>query len=286
MTIFPHFFTKLSLIILLLGSLTDNAYGQTSPPELKSLKGDGPTAQVMILGVFHFHNPNADYVKFEGINVLAPERQQEILQIVDQLAAYEPTRIALEKPIGQGDYADTLRAHYQRYRQGDFELTSNETHQLGFRLAHRFDHPTLYPVDYRKGMDISAVMQYAAEHDPELATWFQRAMEEMGPAMDRMQQENTIGATLRWMNEPEMLNLAQVPYMKMAEVGAGDTYIGAEVVADWYDRNLRIFSNLVKVAEPGERVLLIIGQGHAPILRDLVRMHPQLELVEPLQYLK
>jgi hypothetical protein len=68
-------------------------------------------------------------------------------------------------------------------------------------------------------------------------------------------------------------------------VGAGDGYIGARVVADWYERNLHIFANLAAVAQPGERVLLIIGGGHAPILRDLVRVHPDMRLVEALDYL-
>jgi hypothetical protein len=72
----------------------------------------------------------------------------------------------------------------------------------------------------------------------------------------------------------------------MATVGAGDSYIGARAVAQWYDRNLRIFANLATIAHPGDRIVLIIGQGHTPILRELVRSHPGMRLVEPLEYLR
>ena len=73
--------------------------------------------------------------------------------------------------------------------------------------------------------------------------------------------------------------------MEMAAVGAGDGYIGARVVGQWYERNLRIFANLATLAKPGDRILLIIGQGHAPILRELVRSHTAMRLVEALPYL-
>ncbi len=73
----------------------------------------------------------------------------------------------------------------------------------------------------------------------------------------------------------------------MATVGADQAgYIGARVVGQWYDRNLRIFANLAAIAQPGDRILLIIGMGHTPILRELVRSHPGMQLVEPLAYLR
>jgi hypothetical protein len=100
-----------------------------------------------------------------------------------------------------------------------------------------------------------------------------------------MQAERPIGETLRFFNDPSHVDPTHEPYVVQATVGAGDGYIGARVVADWYERNLHIFANLAAVAQPGERVLLIIGGGHVPILRDLVRVHPDMELVEAVDYL-
>jgi hypothetical protein len=44
-------------------------------------------------------------------------------------------------------------------------------------------------------------------------------------------------------------------------------------------------TNLAAVAEPGERVILIIGMGHTPIVRHLVETHPGMKLVEAVDYL-
>jgi hypothetical protein len=41
----------------------------------------------------------------------------------------------------------------------------------------------------------------------------------------------------------------------------GDVYGGADMVADWYKRNLRIFANLTRISEPGDRVFIIYGRA-------------------------
>lgn len=236
----------------------------------------------MILGVFHFANPNADYAKFQGTDVLTPQRQHEIEAVVNQLAGFRPTRIALERDPSE---ADSINADYRRYVAGTFPLTRNEIHQLGFRLAAQLHLPQVYPVDFPSGMRIDSVMGYAQAHDTAFVLRFQSTVAEVVQLLDRMQREETIGANLRFLNEPATILRAHQPYADMATVGARDSYIGARVVGQWYDRNLRIFANLAAIAQPGDRLLLIIGMGHTPILRELVRSHPGMQLVEPLTYL-
>ncbi|HEY0136604.1 MAG TPA: DUF5694 domain-containing protein [Nannocystis sp.] len=265
--------------LALLGAAVNPALAAQETPQRQR-------AQVMILGTFHFHNPNSDAAQFKGIDVMSEARQSEIVGVVADLARFQPTRIALEVRIGQGDHAQRLQDEYARYRAGELTLSSNETHQLGFRLASQFGHSAVYPVDYRLGLDIGELMTYATANDPAFATWFQDYIADATRQIDAMQGAETINRNLRWMNEPETLALAQTNYARMASVGANDTYIGARVAAQWYQRNLHIFGNLARIATPGERVLLIVGQGHAPILRQLVRDHPDMELVEPNDYLR
>jgi len=58
------------------------------------------------------------------------------------------------------------------------------------------------------------------------------------------------------------------------------------VVGGWYQRNLYIFSNLVRLVDsPEERVLLLIGAGHAKLLRDYIAGSPNLRLVDAGEYL-
>src|SRR5690349_10090191 len=117
--------------------------GVTVPVPAQSAASTAPaTAQVLVLGVFHFATPNADFAKFQGIDVLTPTRQREIEAVVATLARFAPTRIAVERPVTE---ADSLNGDYSQYLAGRFELTRNEVHQLGFRLAKRFHQPRVYP---------------------------------------------------------------------------------------------------------------------------------------------
>lgn len=40
---------------------------------------------------------------------------------------------------------------------------------------------------------------------------------------------------------------------------------------EWYARNLRIFTNLHRIVDPTDRVLVIFGAGHKEILDDLIK---------------
>ena len=53
----------------------------------------------------------------------------------------------------------------------------------------------------------------------------------------------------------------------------------------WHKRNIRIFANLARIAEPGDRIIVIFGSGHSPLLRYFVESHAQMKLVEPNDYL-
>ena len=52
---------------------------------------------IMILGSGHLANPGMhDAFNFKTDDVLAPKRQREIEQLVEQLKAFKPTKIAIE----------------------------------------------------------------------------------------------------------------------------------------------------------------------------------------------
>ena len=64
-------------------------------------------------------------------------------------------------------------------------------------------------------------------------------------------------------------------------------YQGADLLTNWYKRNIRIFTNLNRIIEsPTDRVLLIIGSGHSKILRDFAIDSPKTCLVDANIYLK
>ncbi len=281
-------------LLSIITAILISAFGVFSQTEAEIKKqttftkpADAP--QVMILGTFHFHNPGADYAKFETADIMSEKKQKEIVDVVERLANFKPTKIAIEWTT---DRTEETNKKYTEFLAGQFSITtgdakiiSNEVYQLGFRLAKTAGHKQIYLVDFPGGMNISAVLAYAEKNDPEYAKKVQKEIGEITGFMNQIQKNKSILEILQIMNKADSLNIAQSLYVEMATVGAGDNYIGADVVTDWYKRNLKIFANIEHIAEPNDRILLIIGQGHKPILQQLIKESPKMKIVDVMDYL-
>jgi len=238
--------------------------------------------QVMVLGVYHFANPGRDVVKTEVADVLSPAKQAEIGRVVESLERFRPTKIMVEQTPSEAGQLDSL---YRAYRSKRHELTRNEIQQLGFRIAGALGHERLFPVDHPGDFPFDALMAYAQQHDTGFVRFVGEELARVGAEANRLQREHTIGGILRAMNEPAKLAEGHGIYLRFAPIGAGDGYVGADLVAKWYERNIRIFANVRRLTAPGDRVLIIFGAGHAPILRELIVADPELTPVDPLAFL-
>lgn len=242
----------------------------------------GPEAEVLVLGTFHFANPGLDVVNMEVPDVLSPDKQAEIEAVAEALAALRPTRVLVERLPERGPWLDSL---YAEYRAGRHALARDETQQIGFRLAARFDLDRVHPIDHSGDFPFEAVLEYAQAHDPAFVEHLMAELGRVEEVGNRQQREWSIGRILRESNDPLKLEQDHGLYVRFAGVGAGDGYAGANLLAKWYERNIRIFANIQDVVEPGDRVLLVIGAGHAPILRELIRYDAGMVLVEAVDYL-
>jgi len=90
---------------------------------------------------------------------------------------------------------------------------------------------------------------------------------------------------LRETNTAAELDEALRPYLAHIAPIVGDGYPGADVVANWYRRNLHIYANLVRESGPRERLLVVFGQGHIPVLRHFIEASGEFEVNEVADYL-
>lgn len=244
--------------------------------------GDTATLRVMVLGTYHFANPGQDVINTEADDVLAPDRQAQIRAVVDSLVRFRPTKVAVEWPYENAARFDSI---YRAYRDGRHALTRNERQQLGMRLAGRMDHEHIYAIDSDGEFPFREVMAYAEAHQPGFVEYFERLRDRLETRSDSMQANATVGEILRARNTPSDVAFTYEPYMRMTEVGGDSVYVGVRPVAAYYERNLKIFANLLRIAEPGDRIIVIFGSGHSPFLRQFVDGHPRMELIEPLDFL-
>jgi len=245
--------------------------------QFASLGGKTAGAQVLVVGSYHMSNPRLDAVNVTADDVLAPKRQREIEQLARKLAAFRPTRVAVEIPYGRDSVSNSL---YQRYLAGTHALDRTEMQQLGFRVAKAAGLPRIHGVDYDLDVNLATVMVWAVTHgQPELATAAQSLSARLLAEADSMMKHATVTEIITALNSPRA-DSAQGIYLAALRVGADTSYPGATAAARWYERNLKIASNILRVIEsPTDRVLVIIGAAHGPILRELMERVPGVRLV-------
>lgn len=242
-----------------------------------------PPARVLVLGSFHFTGGGEDLINAEVDDFLSDRRQAEIAAVLDRLEAFAPTRILVELTP---DAEATFNARYAAWRAGEATLGVNERDQLGMRLAARLGHDRLYAVDYQNGMDFARMLSAAeAAGQTDLLADFAAATDHVRDVMaGRSAPERRVLDRLRASNTAQTRELHDL-YLILAQMGSAQEPAGADEMTAWWGRNLQIFANIARQAEPGERLLVIYGSGHKYLLDQFVEGAPNLEWVDALDYL-
>ncbi len=239
---------------------------------------DAPVS-VMVIGTFHWSNPNRDLHDTTVDDVLAPRRQAEIAALADGLSRFHPTQIMVEWP------ADVVTQRYADYVKGALKPSHNEVVQLGFRLA-KANNAEVHGIDVDGDFPFDTVDTFARAHG-------QAALMAEADAMivDEVAKEQaaiddgTMSSALRWINDPARADRGNGFYRLLLKVGSGTEQPGADLFVAWTKRNALICANLIQLARPGDRIVVIFGSGHETMLRQCVREIPGFRLVEANDYL-
>ena len=245
---------------------------------------DRPT--LLIVGAPHFGNPGLDTVNVRVPDVMSAERQAEVEAVVERLAAFRPTRVAVEWPAEEQARLDQ---RYADYRAGRFALTSNERDQIGLRLAARLGLERVDAVDWsgdapgaQSDYDYPA---YAEAHGRGEAwrSWVARFQVE-ADAEARLMACTPVSSWVRRLNTPEYRLANHRSYFYVGQIGDPvGANPGAAWVGTWYARNLRILNNLrALVRGPNERILVLYGAGHGHLLDQLARESGEFDVPDTL----
>ncbi len=253
---------------------------------------DEEPIKVMFLGTTHLDNPGRDAINPEVPDVLTAQKQKELQEVRDALAEFNPNKVALEVQMKHQSAFDSL---YQEFRKGqidtfatgDFVSKRSEQYQIGFKLAKRLDHDHVYAVDHYIPMNMGKVMEFAKKHEPEFLEYFERYKTgQHFKKVDSLLQNGSLLELYQYINTEQSVKKFHEPYVRSLSLADDSSFVGADVTADYHRRNLRIFANLMKITEPGDRIFIMFGAGHSPFIRPLLKDSPRIEFVDPMDYLK
>jgi len=246
----------------------------------------------MVLGVPHLDNPGRDVNNARIDPVTTPEKQAELARIAGDLARFQPTAIAIESVAR--DPSTMVDQRFADYSPDWLLSRPDERIQIGYRLAALAGVDRVYAVDEKDREGEPSYFPYG-----EMMAWTEangragelQAMHEEVRAfladLEQRQRTETLGALLAGINAPGVALSTNnaVMYYGFLRFGAGEDFPGAELNGRWYTRNAIIFSKLMQVARPGDRIVVMFGAGHAYWLRHFVSTTPGYVLVEPTEYL-
>lgn len=275
--------TRLAAFALLILPIACTGLPDSAPPP--AVKAD--TAQVMVLGSWHMSNPGADIVNMEADDVLAPARQAELEDLVRRLAAFQPTVIMVETVSKRPDMLD---AGYIAFTPDDLKTDRNEITQIAYRLAHELSIERVYGIDVREGeidfFPFGNVQAFEAAKGIDLTGPMIADVQAKAAQFAEAQKTHTISQLLVLENDPAQLEaMHNAFYYGLFELADAETQPGAALNYGWYARNALTFGKLAATTEPGDRVLVLYGSGHAYWLRHFAENTPGFSLVEPASYL-
>ncbi len=256
-------------LLLVATSASAQTKGQPDSPPAKK-------AQVLVLGTFHMANPGKDMFNLQVDDVLAPKRQTEIAELIATLKKFHPTKIAVEAPVGSAK----VKQQYEDYLAGKYSLTGNEIDQIGYRLAKELGHKQVYGINIQGDFPFDAIAEFAKKNGKEQSL---NDLLSQGPKeiekMSSILKQGTVSDLLSHLNQDEQVKKDHNLYMDLAQFAGNGEYPGPDLLAAWYQRNIRIYSNLHGlVASPEDRVLVIYGSGHLFWLQRDVLDSSDLEL--------
>lgn len=241
-------------------------------------------AKVLVVGTFHFEYPNLDEIKTakeDQVDVLKEPKLSELEELITYIEKYKPTKIAIE---AFPSFKATERL--KKYKKGEYRDRRDERFSLGMRIATDLQLDTLYAVD------ASNLISDLQKHDSAY-------VKNMYKYYDVVKEDTYYSYFKNWMKEDTKLekNTNLLKYFKYAnsseyhKYGYGiyltgdfkaENYGASDVLASWwYSRNLRMFANIKDIDYTKEdRILVIVGNGHAAVLRQLFECSPEFEFVE------
>lgn len=245
--------------------------------------------QIMVVGTYHFAGATSDLINIDTDSVLSAKRQNELENIAEAFIQFDPTHIVVERVTNGPDYIDT---NYAEYGSAMLAKTENERVQLGYRIAARAglsivhgidEQPTEGEPDYFPFDRLMAHAEKTGQAD-ELKSMLAATQQAVETTMSQ-NADASMAAQLLAFNMTPLSTLNASFYYNLSKYDVAEDQPGAELQAYWFMRNAKIFSKIVDVTAPGDRVIVIYGAGHKYWLENLVDGTTGYIRVDPAPYL-
>ena len=243
--------------------------------------------QILLIGTFHFENPGLDAAKVNTFNVMTDKSQKELENITNKIKKFGPDKVFVEWDYEKQGKYDEL---YCSNTDSLLKNNKSEMVQLALRSAKKLGHQKLYGIDYKRfsfpGDSLMKGMKEANQFD--LIKKSEELTANMQKSINQKNGKYSLTELLLYYNTNKSNEDNIQWYLETAnKAGKTDNFVGAYLVSEWYRRNLYMYSLIQKLTESKDnKIMVLLGSGHAAMLREFIRHDTNFEIVELATVLK
>jgi Family of unknown function (DUF5694) len=259
---------KKSIILLLLSQIT---FSQTQNKKVK----------VVLLGTFHFGaTTDRNSTKFEDL--FSEKRQSELDTVAKKLANYGADKIFIEDIPENQKTRDLQFVDYKNNAISDQKILKNEIIQVAFRTA-KLANSKLVCADFEQELPYDKIEAWEKKHKDEKYPYSFFEIDYPFKEKRKKLSESTMVDYFIQLNNQYSRQATLFDYLHYAlSYGTDKEYVGTSLTTSYYDRNLKIFTNILRNIDlkTDNAVLVLFGSSHTAIMRQFFENHPYFEIVE------
>ncbi|MGF1925251.1 MAG: DUF5694 domain-containing protein [Bacteroidia bacterium] len=247
--------------------------------------------KVVLLGTFHY-GETSDRNKTAFTDLFTPKRQNELDALAKDLAAIHPTKIFVEsRPTNQAKLNEKFEL-YKKNQLTDTLILRHEIEQIAFRLSKLAKLPAPIAVDYKQELPYDEMNKFEKGIGADTTIAWPPFFDIPYPFTDTTKRislkKMSLPAYYIGLNSEYQRKRSQFDYFHYAmRYGYKDSYVGADYTTSWYNRNLKIYTNILRELQPSDNCIVILfGASHTNLLRHFFADHPSFEIIELDQIIK
>ena len=275
-----------SLILLIYGckltSIEIESNSTSSEEKKKQLLKKIP---ILNFGTFHFGYTNDENTtKFDEHD---KENQKQAHLIAEKLSSFKPTVILVEFIP---EYNEKLQKAYKNYLINPKIAFENPTEvELPAVVLGRIcGLKRIYGSDHKMGYNYNIGNEIINSIDSIWHNRFYKNSFSFYPDLNKNIDSLNLFQKLLLFNQDQFLDFViTVNADMLTHVGTKQGFEVADEAAKYYQRNLRMYSNLNRLdLNEDDRVFILMGASHTAFFRDFISRSPKYEMVNTFEYLK
>jgi len=257
--------------IIFLLFISHFAFAQTQNKKVK----------IVLLGTFHFGaTTDRSSTKFEDL--FSEKRQMELDSLSKKLAKGGIDKIFTEDIVSNQKKQDALFEQFKKNEITDQKILGNEIIQVAFRTA-KLTNAKLVCADFEQELPYDKIEAWEKKHkDDKYPYSFFEIEYPFKEKRSKLSETSMIDYYIQ-INNTYSRQAILFDYLHYAlSYGTNNEYVGEEFTVSYYDRNLKIFTNILRNIDlkTDNTIVVLFGSSHTAILRQFFENHPYFEIVE------